>query len=132
VSLAVKTIKPNVEVVGVEPENVASFAAALEAHKPVYAFKEATLADGLAVPVVGSTSYNVAKRYVDKSVVVSEKLIALAMLRLIEVSYYKYICLNSIWIVSCIIDGEGDRRGWWSHCLGCSVAWRSFIQAVHA
>ncbi len=49
VSLAVKTIAPHVEVIGVEPENVASFAAALKAGKPVNAFKEATLADGLAV-----------------------------------------------------------------------------------
>lgn len=84
VSLAVKTIAPHVEVIGVEPENVASFAAALKAGKPVNAFKEATLADGLAVPVVGPTSFEVAKHFVDQTVTVSEKMIALAMLRLIE------------------------------------------------
>lgn len=43
----------NVEVIGVEPENVASYAAAIKAGRPVNGFKEATLADGLAVPVVG-------------------------------------------------------------------------------
>ena len=42
-----------------EPENVASFAAALEAGHPVYSFKGATLADGLAVPTVGPTSFKV-------------------------------------------------------------------------
>lgn len=84
VSLAVKTIKPSVQVIGVEPRNVASFQAALEAGHPVDAFKEATLADGLAVPMVGPTSFEVAKRYIDDSVTVSEKEIALAMLRLIE------------------------------------------------
>jgi threonine dehydratase len=84
VSLAVKTLRPNVEVIGVEPENVASYAAAIKAGYPVNGFKEATLADGLAVPVVGPTSFQVARRFVDYSVNVSEKLIALAVLRLIE------------------------------------------------
>lgn len=82
--MAVKTIKPSVQVIGVEPENVASFQAALRAGEPVNAFKEATLADGLAVPVVGPTAFNVARRFVDNTVTVSEKMIALAMLRLIE------------------------------------------------
>jgi threonine dehydratase len=84
VSLAVKTIKPSVQVIGVEPENVASFKAALLAGKPVNAFKEATLADGLAVPTVGPTAFDVARRYVDETHTVSEKMIALAMLRVIE------------------------------------------------
>lgn len=84
VSLAVKTLKPSVEVIAVEPANVASYAAAVLAGKPVNGFLEATLADGLAVPVVGSTSFEVARHFVDSSCVVSEKLIALSMLRLIE------------------------------------------------
>lgn len=79
-----KTINPAVQVIGVEPENVASFTAALKAGYPVSGFKEATLADGLAVPVVGPTSFAVAKHFVDKTVLVSEKMIALAILRLIE------------------------------------------------
>lgn len=82
--MAAKTIKPTVQVIGVEPANVASYAAAVAAGKPVNGFKEATIADGLAVPVVGPTSFKVARHYVDSSVVVTEKQIALAMLRLIE------------------------------------------------
>jgi threonine dehydratase len=84
VALTVKAINPNVQVIGVEPENVASFAAALHAGTPVNGFKEATIADGLAVPVVGPIAFDVARRFVDRSVTVSEKMIALAMLRLIE------------------------------------------------
>jgi threonine dehydratase len=84
VSLAVKTIRPEVQVIGVEPENVASYQAAVKAGRPVNGFKEATIADGLAVPIVGPTSFQVASRYVDSSCTVSEKMIALAMLRLIE------------------------------------------------
>lgn len=84
VSMAVKVLKPHAQVIGVEPENVASFKAALDAGKPVNGFKEATLADGLAVPVVGPTSFVVARKYVDSTCVVSEKMIAIAILRLIE------------------------------------------------
>jgi len=84
VSLAIKTIKPSVQVIGVEPTNVASYAAALAAGKPVNGFKESTIADGLAVPIVGPTSFEVARHYVDSTCTVSEKLISIAMLRLIE------------------------------------------------
>ncbi len=83
-ALAVKTIRPNVQVIGVEPENVASYDAAIKAGHPVNFFKEATLADGLAVPMVGPTAFEVARHFVDSSCMVSEKMIALAMLRLIE------------------------------------------------
>jgi threonine dehydratase len=88
VSLAVKTINPSVEVVGVEPSNVASFAAALKAGKPVYEFKGATIADGLGVPVVRPTSFQVARKYVDRTCVVPERLIATAMLKLIEMESF--------------------------------------------
>lgn len=46
-------MRSNVQVIGVEPENVASYAAAIKAGHPVNGFKAATLADGLAVPIVG-------------------------------------------------------------------------------
>jgi threonine dehydratase len=84
VSLAVKTLRPDVKVIGVEPENVASYAAAIKAGKPVDAYKEATLADGLAVPVVGPTSFEVARRFVESTCNVTEKMIATAVLRLVE------------------------------------------------
>lgn len=84
VSLAVKTLRPHVLVIGVEPENCSSYAAAVKAGQPTHHFKEGTIADGLAVPVVGPTSFEVARRFVDSSCSVSEKLIAIAVLRLIE------------------------------------------------
>jgi threonine dehydratase len=43
-----------------------------------------TLADGLAVPVVGSHAFEVARYYVDECVLTTEKEISLAVLRLIE------------------------------------------------
>mmetsp|Transcript_22283 Transcript_22283/g.29143 ORF Transcript_22283/g.29143 Transcript_22283/m.29143 type:complete len:471 (-) Transcript_22283:369-1781(-) len=85
VSLAAKTLKPDIKVIGVEPENCASFTAALNAGKPVSPNgATTTLADGLAVPVVGPHAFKVAREYVDEVVQVDEKAIALAVLRLIE------------------------------------------------
>lgn len=67
-----------------EPEFCASFTEALKAGKPVPAAVQNTLADGLAVPVVGSHAFKVARHYVDECVLVSEKEISLAVLRLLE------------------------------------------------
>ena len=84
VGMAIKTLRPDVDVIGVEPANVASFAAALKAGYPVDGFKEGTIADGLAVPIVGPNAFKIAQRYTDENTSVSEKAIALAILRLIE------------------------------------------------
>jgi threonine dehydratase len=84
VSCAIKTLKPDCQVIGVEPEFCASYTAALRAGKPVPAAFTPTLADGLAVPVVGSHAFEVARHYVDECVTVTEKEIALAVLRLLE------------------------------------------------
>lgn len=43
-----------------------------------------TLADGLAVPLIGSNAYATAAPLVDKVVSVSEEFIAIAILRLVE------------------------------------------------
>eukprot|EP00578_Thalassiosira_sp_NH16_P013220 CAMPEP_0181125198 /NCGR_PEP_ID=MMETSP1071-20121207/26907_1 /TAXON_ID=35127 /ORGANISM="Thalassiosira sp., Strain NH16" /LENGTH=534 /DNA_ID=CAMNT_0023210595 /DNA_START=56 /DNA_END=1660 /DNA_ORIENTATION=+ len=84
VSCAVKTLKPDVAVYGVEPEFAASYIAALGAGKPVPARITPTLADGLAVPTVGSHAFEVARHYVDECVTCTEKEVSLAILRLIE------------------------------------------------
>jgi threonine dehydratase len=72
------------QVIGVEPAFCASYTAALKAGKPVPVPVQNTLADGLAVPVVGPHAFEVARHYVDECVLVSEKEISIAVLRLIE------------------------------------------------
>ena len=84
VSLAVKTLRPNAKIVAVEAENVASFSAAFEAGKPVKIALHPTLADGLAIPQVGSNAFEIARSLVDQTVTVTEEQIALAILRLVE------------------------------------------------
>ena len=84
VSLALKTLHPNIKVYGVEPNNCDSFTQALKAGHPVKAMTRPTLADGLNVPTVGENAFNIARKYVDKVVCVDEKWIALAILRILE------------------------------------------------
>ena len=84
VATAIKTLNPEVEVIGVEPSLAPSFAAALDADESVQCDIQPTLADGLAVPKVGPFAFRTARDVVDTCVTVEEKSIALAVLRLVE------------------------------------------------
>lgn len=84
ISCAVKTLKPDVKVYGVEPEFAASYSAALKSGEPVPVKVTPTLADGLAVPMVGAHAFEVARHYVDECVLCTEKEVSLAILRLLE------------------------------------------------
>lgn len=84
VALAVKELKPKVQIVGVEPARAPSFTKALGEGCPVKCEMEPTLADGLSVPKVGENAFALARTLVDKTVLVDEHNIALAILRLLE------------------------------------------------
>ncbi len=71
-------------IIGVEPEGAASYTAAVAAGRPVSVEPKPTLADGLSVPQVGETAFRIARELVDRTVLVSEREIALAILRLLE------------------------------------------------
>jgi threonine dehydratase len=84
IALAIKSLRPEVLIYGVEPVNAASYQSALEAGHPVQCATCPTLADGLAVNCVGDNAFKIARHYVDKVVSVEEHWIALAVLRFIE------------------------------------------------
>ena len=84
IGIALKHLKPGCLVYGAEPASVPSLAEALKAGRPVTVTSRPTLADGLLVPCVGNNGLALAAKYVDKVVLVKEKYIALAMLRLVE------------------------------------------------
>jgi threonine dehydratase len=84
IALAIKTLKPDALIYGVEPTNAASYTNALKAGHPVQTPPRPTLADGLAVPCVGDNAFQLARPLVDKVVTVDEHWIALAVLRFIE------------------------------------------------
>eukprot|EP01059_Diplonema_ambulator_P005002 TRINITY_DN14742_c0_g1_i1.p1 TRINITY_DN14742_c0_g1~~TRINITY_DN14742_c0_g1_i1.p1 ORF type:complete len:442 (+),score=151.99 TRINITY_DN14742_c0_g1_i1:42-1367(+) len=84
IALAVKKLRPNIKVIGVEPKNCDSYTQALVAGEPVSAATRPTLADGLNVPTVGVNAFEIGKKFVDKVITVDEKWIALAILRVLE------------------------------------------------
>ena len=84
VALALKTLKPRVKIIGVEPACAGGFTAALRAGRPVQVEVRPTLADGLSVAQVGENAFRVARDLVDKIVQVDERDLALAILRLLE------------------------------------------------
>jgi len=81
---AMKTIKPSVQIIGVEPDHAPSYTAALANGAPIRAAVNPTLGDGLAVPIVGANAFAIARQVVDDTVLVDEAAIALAILRLLE------------------------------------------------
>ncbi|QQE12437.1 threonine ammonia-lyase [Planctomycetota bacterium] len=83
-ALAIKSQKPEVKIIGVEPVNACCYIDALNLGKPVNIQAKPTLADGLAVHTVGENAFALAKELVDKVVTVTESEIALAILRLVE------------------------------------------------
>ncbi len=84
VSLAVKSLRRRVKVIGVESVATGNFTAALRVGKPVTMPRRPTLADGLATLTVGANAFAVAQKRVDRVVRVTEDSIALAILRMVE------------------------------------------------
>ncbi len=84
VALATKLVSPNVQVIGVEPENAACMKAALEAGRIVTLDSADTVADGCAVKTAGELTFAFCKKYLDNIITVNEMEIMSALLSLIE------------------------------------------------
>jgi len=84
VGIAAKALRPDIEIVAVEPAAAPAFGAALAAGGPVGVPIRPTLADGLAVGRVGEVSFPLAEPLVDRLVTVDEEAISLAVVRLLE------------------------------------------------
>jgi threonine dehydratase len=84
VCVAVKSLRPRVQVIGVESTATGNLTAALKARRPVRMPRRPTLADGLATLTVGANSLALIRGRVDRVVRVGEDWIALAILRMVE------------------------------------------------
>ena len=83
-AVAVKALRPRIQVIGAESVCTGNLTAALRAGKPVRVPRRPTLADGLATLGVGATAFALARSRVDEVVRVSEEAIAIAILRMLE------------------------------------------------
>src|SRR5947207_6184706 len=70
-AVAIKSARPNVRVIGVEPEGAATMRRSLDAGTP-QSLSPKTVADGLAAPMVGAMTLQAARRYVDDVVLVTD------------------------------------------------------------
>jgi threonine dehydratase len=84
IATAVKSLRPDVRIFGVEAEEVPTYTAALAAGHPVDIPLKPTLADGLAVGRVGELPFEMARPLIERVVTLSEAQISLAILRLAE------------------------------------------------
>jgi threonine dehydratase len=85
VAVAIKSQRPDVQIVGIQAEVCAPFAASLQAGEPVPVHAAArTIADGIAVKRPGTLTLRLIDEWVDRLLVVSEDEIAEAMVFLLE------------------------------------------------
>lgn len=84
VAAAVKGLRPEVTVVGVQAEQAAAYPPSLAASHPVTLGRMATMADGIAVPRPGDVPFAIVQRLVDDVVTVSEDSLSRAILLLLE------------------------------------------------
>jgi len=84
IGCAIKELRPEIRIVGVQTSRLPSMAAAVEAHRPVTIDPATTIADGIAVRRAGDLTLPMVERYVDEIVTVDEDEIASAILMLLE------------------------------------------------
>jgi threonine dehydratase len=77
-AVAIKSVRPDVRVIGVEPVGAATMRTSLDAGVPKTVSPN-TVADGLAAPMVGAMTFDAVRRYVDDVVLVTDEEILAAM-----------------------------------------------------
>ena len=83
IAVAIKSIRPNVRVIGVEPEGAPTMRVSMQAGSP-QTISPKTVADGLAAPMVGAMTLEAVRRHVDDVVLVTDDEILSAMKDLMQ------------------------------------------------
>ena len=84
VALAIKSVRPQVRVIGVQAKNAAAYPPSLAAGKPIALTSMSTMADGIAVGRPGDVPFAIIAEYVDEIVTVSEEQLSYAALSVLE------------------------------------------------
>ena len=84
IATAVKALKPDVRIIGVQAEQAAAYPLSLAAGKPVAFENMQTMADGIAVGMPGDVPYALVRDLVDGMETVSEEALSRALLFLLE------------------------------------------------
>jgi threonine dehydratase len=83
-ALAIKSLRPDVKVIGVQAEMAAAYPPSLAAGSPQMLPKMATMADGIAVGKPGDVPFQIISQHVDEIRTVSEASLARALLLTLE------------------------------------------------
>jgi threonine dehydratase len=83
-AIAIKALRPDVRVVGVQAEGAAAFPGSLRAGSPVPLASMTTMADGIAVGRPGDITFAAVQEHCDDIVTVSEESLSRALLALVE------------------------------------------------
>jgi threonine dehydratase len=84
IATAVKAVRPDVKVVGVQAEGAAAYPDSLAEGHPIALESMSTMADGIAVGCPGDVPFRAIQQHVDEMVTVSEESLSRALLMLLE------------------------------------------------
>lgn len=84
IAIAVKALRPDVRVIGVQAEGAAAYPGSLEHGAPVALPSMSTMADGIAVGRPGDITFAAVRDHVDEIITVSEDALARAVLATLE------------------------------------------------
>jgi len=84
IAVAIKNLRPNVKVIGVQTKNMPSMAEAIANKRIMTCNGCPTIADGIAVKTPGEITFELVQRYVDDIVTVDEEEIASTILLMME------------------------------------------------
>src|SRR5690625_841845 len=84
IALAVKSLRPDVRVVGVQAEGAAAFSRSLQVGQRVAVDQMSTMADGIAVGMPGEVPFGLARSHATEVVTVSEEALSNALVHLLD------------------------------------------------
>ena len=110
VALGAKYLKKDVRIIGVQSELSDSMRLSLEAGKPVPKVSGDSIADGITVKYPGELNLEIAKKYVDEVVTVTEEGIARALFKLLERNK-TLVEPSGAAAFAAVMEGKVDVRG---------------------
>jgi threonine dehydratase len=84
IATAVKSLRPDMKVIGIQAEQAAAYPTSLREGHPVALASMNTMADGIAVGRPGDVPFHAIQKYVDEVVTVSEESISRALVLVLE------------------------------------------------
>ncbi|KKZ72810.1 threonine ammonia-lyase [Streptomyces showdoensis] len=111
IGLAVKSLRPDVRVIGVQAEGAAAYPPSLAAGHPVAVESPVTMADGIRVGRPGEVPFAIVQEYVDEVRTVTEDQIAAALLLCLERAKLVVEPAGASPVAALMADPEAFGRG---------------------